>query len=338
MAGAYYYVLSPRSDQARAISRFLQQYRPDMQVVGAHIEAGSLKCDGAAACGPVALADPHQDAAHSIIPTGAESTRSVLQHRSVTLGEITLSRAALRVFDKPWMIDFAAQAGLLVPRTWRSLSEIERYPVFYKSDYECGSGPRGIARGASDIQDLQPASLIYQEIIEGPGTYGVAFLASEGELLTSFTHLEKESLPREGGSAVVIERYESRALIDYTCRLLAALRYSGWGLVEFKYCPRRHDFVFMEVNAKFWASCEFAFVNQPEFLRLLFGIESRERPVKRMIFLERAFLRGASFMLLTLPRYLLNSRVHRERGWWKVATKAMLPRTAVLARRLMHTS
>ena len=66
------------------------------------------------------------------------------------------------------------------------------------------------------------------------------------------------------------------------------LKYSGWGLIEFKYCPKRKDYVFMEVNAKFWASIEFTLINNPAFFFKLFGIQYEiKKPVNCIIFLDR---------------------------------------------------
>jgi hypothetical protein len=67
-------------------------------------------------------------------------------------------------------------------------------------------------------------------------------------------HHEILSTPVHGGSAVAVEAYESTRVQELARRLIADF---GWGLVEFKPCVRRGDFVLMEVNAKFWASIEF---------------------------------------------------------------------------------
>jgi hypothetical protein len=63
----------------------------------------------------------------------------------------------------------------------------------------------------------------------------------------------------------------------------------------------------MEINAKFWASCEFAFVNEPKFLKLLFGIKSKEKPSNQMIFIHRAIFRGFDFWLKN-PHFFLNCK------------------------------
>jgi len=169
-------------------------------------------------------------------------------------------------------------------------------------------------------------SLIFQEFIESQGTYGVCFLADQGRLFATNTHFERESIPKEGGSAVIIERFNDDRLLRHTKRLIDSLNYSGWGLAEFKYCPRRDDYVFMEINAKFWASCEFAFVNEPLFLKLLFDIESREIAVERMVFVDRALSRGLPFVLKHLPYLFRGTMLRAYSGWFKSMVAGVIPR------------
>lgn len=321
-----YCVLNAGADQSRAIIKFLRRYKPEAVILGAQIADDAIvyELDGRQHRLAIAAADAASQMC--LVPTGADSTARVLASLdNITLGDITLDKAALKVSDKLWMLELAASVGVPVPATWRSVADIASFPVFYKCSYERGGGPRGIARTAAELPDMPSYPLIFQEVIGGEGTYGVAFLAKAGEMLVAFTHFERESWPKEGGSAVIVERFFDPRLLAYTERLLRSLHYSGWGLAEFKYCPERKNYVFMEINAKFWASCEFAFVNEPRFLSLLFDIRSKERGVDRMIFMKRAFARGSRFVFSVLPHHLLGSSLCFEPGWWRQAAKSLLP-------------
>ena len=75
---------------------------------------------------------------------------------------------------------------------------------------------------------------------------------------------------------------------------------AGWGLAEFKYCPKRRDFVFMEINAKLWASIEFAFMNNSNFLKYLFGIDYPEKKVDAALFIDRLVALGSSQLFRNL--------------------------------------
>ncbi len=48
----------------------------------------------------------------------------------------------------------------------------------------------------------------------------------------------------------------------------------------------------MEVNAKLWASIEFAFMNNNKFLKYLFGIDYPEEKVDEALFIDRLIALG----------------------------------------------
>ncbi len=309
------YIFSPGLDQALAIARLLRRYYIGNIIGVTLLDKEFYPCcrlyDSIIPASWVNLNAPDI----RLIPTGALSTKYLLELRGdIKLGQITLIRSALRVYDKLWMIRQAKEAGVPIPITWSQSEEIPGYPVFYKPAFEKGGGNRGIAYRAEDLPKNKNG-LIFQEVIKGKGTYGVAFLAEQGELLAYEAHYEVESYPKPGGSAVIIERFYDQKLVEYSQRLLKALGYSGWGLVEFKYCPFREDYVFMEVNAKFWASCEFTFRNNPLFLKLLFDIDSKEKPIARMFFVERAAARGLWFLMVNFLKLWEKSELCVYPGW-----------------------
>jgi len=321
-------VLSPGLDQARAIAQILKRADPDLHLTGLTMPGERLPIfrrpfDEILQYSTTVPADFTR-----YIPTGSQSTAFMLQRGDISLGSVTMSREALRFYDKSWSIETAARAGLPVPRTWLDPREIPAFPVFFKPGKE-GGGTRGIAHHEDDLPSTSE-ELIFQELISSPGTYGVAFVATDGALRASFVHHEMESYPESGGSAVVVERAADERLYRYAELLLRHTGFSGWGLIEFKYCPIRNDYVFMELNAKFWASCEFAFRNEPAFPQLLFGAEPVGRPRSRMIFMHRAFARGLRFLVTALPGLLDDAELRFLPGTWQVAlVQLLLPRKAM---------
>ena len=297
------YLCSPGSDQSQALARLLKRYTShriigvlfadETRFTSRHIEK-FISCRE--------LDNLPGDA--WILPTGAKSTQFLLEKGDVTCGSVVLSREALRVFDKPWMLAQATACQVPVPVTWLQSGEIVDYPVFFKEKYEQGGGRRGIARQPTELPASGQDGLIYQEYIDSPGTYGVGFIARQGQMLTSHVHFEAISIPPSGGSAVVLHSITDSRLSEYTQRIITQLGYSGWGLVEFKYCPKRDDYVFMEVNAKFWASLELALANQPQFAKLLFNIETPEAAIISLVFLNRYLQRGILFAIRNLPLLL----------------------------------
>lgn len=333
-------VLSPSSAQSHAIAMFLRRYCPEVDVVGVVLDGEWMLDwpDMYSLMIPLCRFE-REDVDCVSIPTGSRSTRYLLERGDVTIGSVTLTRPALRVYDKPWMIARASQIGIRTPATWEKLTDVPDYPLFYKPRFERGSGPRGVAHTEADIPWDVRQDLVFQEVIHSQGTYGVGFLADKGHLIATHAHFESESVPRAGGSAVIIERFADRRLIDYTQQLTRSLGYSGWGLTEFKYDPYRDDFVFMEVNAKFWASCEFSFINEPLFLKLLFGIDSAEEPVQRMVFVDRALSRGPMFVLRHLGCLACGSKLRMYPGWLRRVIVGLVPSNvnALLRRHLIKT-
>lgn len=328
-------IFSPGLDQARAIGRLLGQadHAPSLKGVLMPGEAKPLlrhPFDEIIALGDV---DPPE--LPGFIPTGSQATAFLLERGDVRLGEVTMSQEALCFYDKNWSIDAALAAGVPAPETWKTVADIEAFPVFFKSATE-GGGQRGIAYSLEDIP-ADSSDLIFQEYIDSPGTYGVAIVAAEGTLRAKHTHYEVESYPKFGGSAIVIERIVDERLHNYAERLIRHTRFSGWGLVEFKYCPRRDDYVFMEVNAKFWASSEFAFRNEPQLAHLLFGAVPVEGPCRRMIFMHRAFQRGPGF-LMKLPKIIQDGELRFVPGAWQgPAMQLFLPdKAAGLLRKMRN--
>jgi hypothetical protein len=113
-----------------------------------------------------------------LIPTGAASTKYLLERQDVYLGQVALTQSAIRVYDKFWMLKQVEQIGIPSPVTWHELEEVSMVPFFYKQCYETGGGIRGIARRKSDVPRSDLKSLMFQELIESRGTYGVSFLGS----------------------------------------------------------------------------------------------------------------------------------------------------------------
>lgn len=331
------YLCSPGSDQSQALARLLKRYTRH-RIVGVLFEDEtpflSRNIEAFVSVRDLEGLPPGAQ----VLPTGAKSTQFLLERGDVTCGSVVLTREALRVFDKPWMLAQAERCQVPIPVTWLKAESIEHYPAFFKDQRERGGGTRGIARHPAELPDSGRDELIYQEYIDSPGTYGVGFIARQGEILTSHTHFEALSIPASGGSAVALRSIADPKLSEYTQRIVSQLGYSGWGLVEFKYCPKRGDYVFMEVNAKFWASLELALANQPLFSELLFGIETPEQAIVGMVFLNRYLQRGILFAIRNLPLLLRpDTRLTTYPGLLKSFVLGLIPeRAAQLAHRLIR--
>jgi len=292
-------ILQPNLDQSIAIAKYIKKYSNRYHVVGGYEK--NIPISARFSCYDEMIVVPSDRDVISkdydlIIPTGAKSTyQEITQKGTITIGNIKYDKANLVVFDKIKTLKIVSEIGIPIPDTYSDIGEVPEYPVFYKQDFERGGGVRGILKGKSEFSEISnEKGIIYQEYINSPSTYGVAFLAHEGQMITSFIQRELLSYPRAGGSGVVSTTFDDPRLIEYTKRIIQKLKLSGWGLVEFKYCPKRDDYVFMEVNAKFWASIELTFINNSVFLKELFDIDYTAPNIPNVIFMNR--LAGYGFL------------------------------------------
>ena len=313
------YIASPDTEQGLALARLLRHARSS-RIRGA-VLPGETTRRTPLTC--VDIAEAMCDTTAQVVPTGIHSTAHILERGPADLGVTTFPADSLRTGDKFAMLELVKTAGVPTPQTWtdRQLIPDSVDRVFYKESHEQGGGRRGILSSRSDLGDGR--NLIFQEYIDSEGTYGVAFVAHEGTVIEHQAHFERYSAPWTGGSAVLIERVDNPELRRFTEAIVSALDYSGWGLAEFKWSPDRNEFVFMEVNSKLWASCEFTFQANPRLLELITGVDREvgDGPTA-MLFVHR---------LVTLkPRQILTV-LRAARG----STACLYPglmRSAILAR------
>lgn len=126
----------------------------------------------------------------------------------------------------------------------------------------------------------------------------------------------------------MIESYDDKRLLQYTSKIVQKLNYNGWGLAEYKYCDKRNDFVFMEINAKFWASIEFILINNSQFLKMLLDINYKSQIESRILFVSRLF--QYSFVdILKNIRYTFGTKVVKESSLSYQITRKFIPNRVV---------
>jgi hypothetical protein len=322
-------ILSPGLSQSFAIADLLRRHLPDVSLLGYSLpgEGGGPRRPFnryvSAEEGEAAVRDG------SAIVTGSNAAERLLNyHASIKLGQIRFERRNLWFCDKIATLDRAVGLGVPVPSTWTSYEEIacRQGPVFYKPAREGTGGPRRRVPSPKLVPLFaRSAGYLYQEVIEGPSVIGFGFLADRGRVEASNLHHEILSIPPHGGSAVVVEACAVSRVDQLARRLISDFQYSGWGLIEFKPCPRRRDFVLMEFNAKFWASLEFTLRTCPIFSHLLLGIRTEAEPIRRMIWPARALRNGLLRLPATATKALPATR-SREPLSWRDWARCLIPR------------
>ncbi len=224
----------------------------------------------------------------AVIPTGGYDTEKLLSlKKKIEVGKISFKIENLFVSNKTEMLNFVSKLGVPIPETFNNIEEICDFPVFFKQKEENSPKALGIIKSKKELNKIHRPTNLYQEYITHPSTFGVGFLAKDGNIICCFAHEELISFPKIGGSAVFLQKSDDQKIIEYTHKILKELKYTGWGLAEYKYCEKKKDFVFMEINAKFWASLEFALYNEPKFCKELFNINYKKENIDTITYIHR---------------------------------------------------
>jgi len=182
--------------------------------------------------------------------------------------------------DKSYTTKLAQSLGIATPGSVvvssaaeaRSRADSLPYPVVLKprsSEEQEGSGASqstGRPLYAQNAEEFQRAydelnkratSVLVQEFIAGGGT-GYFALMRNGELRVEFAHRRiRDVHPTGSGSAVRESIKPDPKLREASLAILKALNWHGVAMVEFRQRPDG-EFVFLEVNGRFWNSLPLA--------------------------------------------------------------------------------
>ena len=144
-------------------------------------------------------------------------------------------------------------------RVYRDRKSIEAFEVSY------ANGADEVMARARPLEGR--VEVLVQEYCAGAG-HGVGLLMHEGRPLAAFQHRRVHEVPLTGGPSSLRESVAlDPVLYDCSVRLLAALRWTGLAMVEFKVGPRGP--MLMEVNGRVWGSLPLAVMSGVDFPRLL---------------------------------------------------------------------
>lgn len=191
------------------------------------------------------------------------------------------SLAVTTAFSKAETLKLAARLGVETPTTcfFADSSDLERhlhgftYPVVLKPRHSASwCGNSGVSSGVSFLFSEREVPTAFRSIARETGEFpllqefiqgeelGVEFLCGDGEALAVCAHRRIRSLSPAGGAAVVKETVSEDYLHigELGRRVVAALRWSGPVMVEFKVDSRDGRPRLMEVNGRFWGSLPLA--------------------------------------------------------------------------------
>ena len=220
-----------------------------------------------------------------ILPMSDATTLMVSENRDALLQDgaklvIPAHSDVVRAADKSCTTKLAQSLGIAIPRSWVISSAVEAhehskslaYPVVLKprsSEEQAATGSTQstgrpvYARNAAGFETAyselsrRTSSVLVQEFIPGGGT-GYFALMRNGELRVEFAHRRiRDVHPTGSGSAVRVSIKPDPKLREASLAILKALNWHGVAMVEFRQRPDG-QFVFLEVNGRFWNSLPLA--------------------------------------------------------------------------------
>jgi hypothetical protein len=229
----------------------------------------------------------------------------------------------------------ARDCGVEAPETFASL-EAARAPLVAKPVRS--SSARGVRylRDAAAVAAFRPPAdqpYLYQSYVAGEGV-GYSVFAREGAIVKGFGHRRLAEYPVTGGSSVYREGFESPALVAAAQRLLAATRWSGFAMFEFKRAPDGRLFL-LEANPRIWGSIHQGLAAGVNYLEPLLGPATIPADPRRRTYLSpvayAAFLfylaRGRSGPFVDFVRHLPRNRADvawTDPGGWLASLLRLL--------------
>jgi len=118
-----------------------------------------------------------------------------------------------------------------------------------------------------------PRPLVQERLPPGGEAYGVSCLFNaRGALRAAFVHRRLREYPLRGGPSTLRVSAERPDLVESSARLLSALGWVGFGMVEWRTDPRDGGGRLLEVNPRFVGSLELAVRSGVDFPSLLYDV------------------------------------------------------------------
>jgi protein-tyrosine-phosphatase/predicted ATP-grasp superfamily ATP-dependent carboligase len=269
-------------------------------VAQAHAIPRYARDDGAWRAALIALCD--RERFDLVVPTNDTTIMPLQAHRDELEPHARLylpSNDAYAIcFDKGVTHDFAQAHDVPVPRQLRLALPVgvdaipgDWYPLVLKplasytlDDLERKHFVRRVMRREDLARELQhfagARELLVQEFFQGTGV-GVEMLAHEGRVLLAFQHLRVHERRGGGADSYRVSLPLRADMRDAATRMVAALKYTGVIMFEFKMNLETGAWVLLEINGRFWASlplCLHAGADFPFYLYQLLVEGRREFP------------------------------------------------------------
>lgn len=197
-----------------------------------------------------------------LMPTHDESV-VIMRHREEFPKELIIpyesEEMLLNLANKAWATRMAEEAGCPIPKVYKSVDEVESYPVVFKT--VIGNSAKGVYFPKSKEELLalmqethgnvfsNDSEMLLQEWIGGTD-YSVDCVRWDGFWKSSVYHALVTKTDG-GGTTTQREIVAAPELEEYAKRLLDAVDFHGVCGLDFRYDPETGKAAFIEVNARF---------------------------------------------------------------------------------------
>lgn len=201
-----------------------------------------------------------------LLPIGYISTVTIAKHKEKLLPYVKIPIADYELMqiasNKEKTMQFAKRLNIPIPLEYKSVKDIETFPIVAKGIYE--SGHIHYLNSPEDFQQIDFNEYILQEYIPGEG-YGFYALFYHGTVRAYFMHKRVREYPITGGASTCAVSIYDEDLKNEGLRLLESLNWHGVAMVEFKKDRRDKKFKLMEINPKFWGSLDLSIASGVNF-------------------------------------------------------------------------
>lgn len=197
-----------------------------------------------------------------LMPTHDESV-VIMRHREEFPKDLIIpyesEEMLLNLANKAWATRKAEEAGCPIPKVYKSVDEVESYPVVFKT--VIGNSAKGVYFPKSKEELLalmqethgnvfsNDSEMLLQEWIGGTD-YSVDCVRWDGFWKSSVYHALVTKTDG-GGTTTQREIVAAPELEEYAKRLLDAVDFHGVCGLDFRYVPETGKAAFIEVNARF---------------------------------------------------------------------------------------
>lgn len=231
-----------------------------------------------------------------VLPMEEETLLLLARHREefapVARLPIPPYETIVKVRDKGWLLQHAAQQGVPIPRTvWvkdlaelATISKVIPGPWVIKPRVSSGSFGIAYVEHEEDLPEAYrkvhsqfPFPLIQERLPWEGEAFGCSALLDRGSRLKAlFVHRRLREYPITGGPSTLRESVRHPQIEELGIRLLQSLTWHGVAMVEFKVDPRDGEPKLMELNPRFWGSLALAIHAGVDFPYLLYQMAMGE--------------------------------------------------------------